>query len=385
MFLAEAVVLCVCMMVVSSGHAQTWMLQTNSPGGIIALAPSADGSKLFAASYGGIYSSTNSGSTWIALPLPFQLRSPYLRVASSAYGDKLVLASFGTNIFTSINSGATWITNYVTSENWAWTSVASSADGNELFAANAHQVAPGISFFGSTNSGMTWFVSARPARGEGDFRGVVMSPDGSKLSEANAWIYTSIDDGATWTSNNVALGSWSSVAMSADGTKLIAAANPGGISTSTDSGMTWTSNNVPDASWYSVASSVDGSKLVAVGTVGIYTSLNAGATWVSNNVPGTSWYSVAMSSDGCKMIAGGSSGVWTAQTTPSPRLNFTVSDTGLVFSWIVPAMNFVLRQSPDLVSWSNITNTPALNLTNLNNELSISPTDSSGFFRLISQ
>jgi hypothetical protein len=32
-----------------------------------------------------------------------------------------------------------------------------------------------------------------------------------------------------------------------------------------------------------------------------------------------------------------------------------------------------------------LTNTPALNLTNLNNELTLSPSNSSGFFRLISQ
>src|SRR5256885_1783813 len=88
---------------------------------------------------------------------------------------------------------------------------------------------------------------------------------------------------------------WVSVASSADGSKLVAAAkfdqagNPVGlIHTSTNSGATWTQTSAPSNSWSSVASSADGSKLVAATTefdqagnpAGlIYTSTNSGATW----------------------------------------------------------------------------------------------------------
>jgi hypothetical protein len=53
----------------------------------------------------------------------------------------------------------------------------------------------------------------------------------------------------------------------------------------------------------------------------------------------------------------------------------------------VPSTNFVLQQNPDLtaIGWENLTNTPVLNLTNLQNEVILSPSNSSGFFRLISQ
>ncbi len=100
----------------------------------------------------------------------------------------------------------------------------------------------------------------------------------------------------------------------------------------------------------------------------------------------TFWPSIASSADGNYLVAvvnGG--GIWTLQTTPSPQLNLTPASNNLAFSWLVPSANFVVQQSPDLVSWSSVTDTPALNLTNLNNELSISPSNSSGFFRLISQ
>jgi hypothetical protein len=76
---------------------------------------------------------------------------------------------------------------------------------------------------------------------------------------------------------------------------------------------------------------------------------------------------------------------WTLKNTPTPQLNVNVSTNNYLLSWLVPSTNFVVQQSPDLVSWSSITDAPSLNLTNLNNELTISPSNASGFFRLISQ
>jgi hypothetical protein len=62
------------------------------------------------------------------------------------------------------------------------------------------------------------------------------------------------------------------VASSSDGTRLVAVVVSSGIYTSIDSGTTWTSNNVSAYSWSSVASSSDGTKLVAVVEYGgIYT------------------------------------------------------------------------------------------------------------------
>ena len=54
---------------------------------------------------------------------------------------------------------------------------------------------------------------------------------------------------------------WTSVASSADGTKLVAVGD-GYIHTSADSGVTWTKSG-PWGYWTSVASSADGTKLIA--------------------------------------------------------------------------------------------------------------------------
>lgn len=108
-----------------------------------------------------------------------------------------------------------------------------------------------------------------------------------------------------WTSNAVPNFGWTSVASSADGSKLVAVGNFSAY-TSTNSGVTWISNSAPSAEWISVASSADGNKLVAaVGLYNgfIYTSTNAGAAWSVTSAPGTNWVSVASSADGTKLVA----------------------------------------------------------------------------------
>ena len=133
---------------------------------------------------------------------------------------------------------------------------------------------------------------------------VASSADGTKLVAvaSNGPIYTSTDSGVTWTSRD-SNRSWWSVASSADGTKLVAAVSGGRIYTSTDSGVTWTARESVRA-WYSVASSADGTKLVAALTSGlIYISRDSGLTWVERVVSGTgSIYSVASSADGEKLV-----------------------------------------------------------------------------------
>ena len=69
--------------------------------------------------------------------------------------------------------------------------------------------------------------------------------------------------GAEWTARAVS-DYWTSVAMSTDGTKLVAAVWDGSIYTSTDAGTNWTAR-ATNLEWTSVASSADGTKLVAVG------------------------------------------------------------------------------------------------------------------------
>ena len=370
--------------------AQTWT-QTSAPGtNWTAVASSADGTMLAAAvSGGGIYISTNSGATWTQTDAP---KAYWSSVAASADGTKLA-AIAGTHslytgpLYTSTNSGATWMSNNVPVT--AWVSVASSADGNTLTAL-ATPLLSQNAIYVSTNSGNTW-VSTNISS---SLNSIAASADGRRLVVSGLKIFISTNSGNNWTTNSSLPYAAVAVALPVDGNKIIAIDGQL-IFISTNAGTTWGQTSAPATNWIAVASSADGSRLVAVAGGShslqppmivngpIYTSTNRGTTWVSNSVPVQYWISVASSADGRKLVAAVSGGgIWTLQTTPSPQMSITPANGNLALSWIVPSTNFVLQQSSDLISWTDAVATPTLNLTNLQNEVTLPLTGSNTFYRL---
>ena len=180
-------------------------------------------------------------------------------------------------------------------------------------------------------------------------------------------------------------GGWHAIASSADGSKL-AAVDLNHVFISADFGMTWIQTGAPLLAWNSIASSADGEKLIAATTIHspylIYTSTNSGATWISNNISNQHGYTVVSSADGNELVAASSSGIYTVQTIPTPQFVIAPSSSNLTLSWLVPSTNFVVQQSSDLQNWTNSTITPTLDLTNLQEEVILSPTNGSGFYRL---
>jgi len=121
---------------------------------------------------------------------------------------------------------------------------------------------------------------------------------------------------------------------------------------------------------------------------GIYISTNSGTTWFNSGAAGANWNSLAVSADGNQFVAvaeGGNAYVW--RTTPVVELNLSAASNGFDLSWLVPSTGFVLQENSDMTTtnWVTVTNPATLNLTNLNNEVLLSPSNSSGFFRLIAQ
>lgn len=383
---------------VNSIFANTWTL-TSAPTHEEwqAMASSADGSKLLAVSRQYVYTSTNSGITWVAAnPTPHS--SSWQAAASSADGVILAAGSYG-GLYISTNSGVTWLLNTNAPQNFWYWSVACSSDGVKMIAAPYYDTAVGNPqlLYVSKDSGTTWAATSAPSN---HWTAVASSADGTKLIALgfNGPIYVSTDSGASWTSNNV-VAYWRSVACSAGGTKAVAVANPGQLYTSTNSGVAWSSHFVSgaDTGFGSVASSVDGTRLVAAGREGsapIFVSTNSGSSWIKQTNASllASWNAVASSADGHKLFAAtsgflvndSSGGIYCLQTTPSPKLNLISLNTNLAILWTVPSANFVLQQNVDLntPNWMTLTDAPALNLTNLQNQVMLSPTNSSGFYRL---
>ena len=189
---------------------------------------------------------------------------------------------------------------------------------------------------------------------------VAMNADGSKMvsCQPGGFIYVSTNYGVNWSTNNAAgSGAWASVAVNADGSRMVAGqdgGSPGFIYISSNCGADWNTNN--DAgwgAWVTVAMSADGSKLIAGQSFGyglpygyIYTSTNYGVNWVQQTSAGpNSWGFVAMSADGSKMFGGQRgyySDTWHAgflATSTNSGVSWSTSNDGGYGDWYCGAMS----------------------------------------------
>jgi hypothetical protein len=373
-FLPEAVVLLAIILVVNYGYAQACR-QTSAPTikAPLSIASSADGRIIVAVGSAVPPDvSTNFGADWTT-------NGPIygFAVASSVDGTK-VLGVFIGRVFMSTNSGRTW--NQTTlPRGIGGASCAASADGTRLVIANAETGVELI--YSSTNTGTTWQTNDAPDAG--DYLSLAASADGTKLFGASygSYIFVSTNWGQTWSRTSATSSSWHSIASSADGRYLLATGDAG-TAISKDSGSSWTPASITG---FSAAASADGS-IMLIGGAQIYTSTNFGVTWTSTYFPGYSWRCVASSADGCELVAVqfDSGTIWIRQAIPRPQMKITPSASDLSVSWIVPSTNFVLQQNSDLATtnWAEVTNPPTLNLTNLQDEVTLTPPASNVFFRL---
>ncbi len=305
------------------------------------IACSADGEKIYAIAdaYSGgdvFWSSTNGGANWIGEENP-----PIRSIASSADGTKLVAADDWYGIDTSADGGATWITNHLT-VGLLVQNVVSSADGTKLAALVIDATSTVFWVFASTNSGATWDQLAGPDN----------------------------------TSN------WGSLACSADGSLLVASISIIGIFLSTDWGQSWHQPNPILGG--GVAISADGTKLFMTDGTNVYRSTDSGATWINTDAPTAGLGATACSADGTQLFAAavrnGGIYVWQAVAS-SPQLSISLTQAGVQVSW--PALaSSILQQNSDLRSgnWTPAALTPIL--TNGQYQVVLPTTNGSTFYRL---
>ena len=239
------------------------------------------------------------------------------------------------------------------------TSVASSADGMKLAATtcgwNISGTSPAGSILTSTDGGNTWTATSASSH---CWTGVSSSNDGSKLaayysecsSSCNAYVYTSTDGGATWTQQSSAHGTTMyDITSSSDGSHIAASAEYNNtLFTTGNGGATWTSQ--PESTyWTSLASSADGTKIAAVsravaGSTGVVISTDGGSTWTAYSVPGyhpysneQDWVDVTMSSDGTAIAVAEQNGdihtstnggvMWTDQSSAGSRFWMAITSS----------------------------------------------------------
>ena len=376
-------------------HAETWtQTSANTSYMWAGIVSSANGKKLMATVYEGngegIYLSTNSGATWaFSYSLNFGSRN-----ISTADGKKMAVQSWDgvMSIYTTTNAGGTWAPASgppMGSWNSNIRGMLASADGSKLFVFYTDGTG-NSGVYGSTNWGTSWstIITLNEA-----WNSTTCTADGTKLagiiSGSSAQVLVSTNTGVSWQPAAPLPGqSTPCILCTADGSKLIVADNAG-LFISTNWGTSWSETNTPIGG--EIVGSADASLLLGMrsnpanGNYDICTSTNLGASWTSNRIPEAPWAWVACSADGNELMVTGTNGIWMSKAAPTPQLSLAPANNVLRFSWTVPSTNMALQESPDLGTWTTLTNCPALDSATLQEQLTLAQSDSKGFFRLISQ
>ena len=196
-----------------------------------------------------------------------------------------------------------------------------SADGTKLAIGYTDSLSK---IWTSTDSGATWTESTGVTSSK--WSCIAMSDDGTKIvataqddnlsgTNGNGYIWTSTNTGASWTARTgPGKQLWTGCAISGDGTKMVACsggASMGSLAnrypyTSTDSGASWTARTSLGAGYVEGAAiSDDGTKvLITRLSGGAYYSLNSGASFTATGIASSSARSCAISGDGTKMLFG---------------------------------------------------------------------------------
>lgn len=368
---------------VNRACSQTWTPANPPVVGCARIVSSADGSKLFGVSSSSstYYLSTNAGASWDQPPGPF---SNVTAIACSADGNRLVVAA-SELIYVSTNEGDSWEQH---TNQQPVTSLACTSDGMTVFAACNSPV------FMSTDGGASWtpFTNAPPAYF------ITCSADATTIAVGGGEpVFVSTNSGATWFASTEFGPGVPNPVCSADGLHLVARDANFRILTSANSGVTWVTNPLPQTSYSSLAISADGTTVAAAHAFNgyLYVSSNGGLNWQSDFVStngsfaNPSFACVTASADGARLTAvdgmnpdGSNMYFW--QSTPRPRLGMEISGSEIKLSWIVPSTPFVLQHNSDLATtnWVTLTNNPTLNLSTLRNEVTLPLNGENTFYRL---
>ena len=171
--------------------------------GLSGIACSSDCTKLVTVGFGGIYTSTNTGTSWVSR---FS-GGNWTCVASSADGNKLAAAITGGSVYTSTNAGASWQAQS-NAPVAAWSAISLSADGGRIVA-----VVNGGSVYFSANFGVSW---TKISSGNQNWRAAVCSSEGTRMAAGYAttlttgalyyWNAVQQDAGSTVGTNGVVTG-----------------------------------------------------------------------------------------------------------------------------------------------------------------------------------
>lgn len=306
---------------VSSDNGSNWNYPANS--GILSGSTlecfATNGSTVFAGGTGGVYATTNNAVSWTPVNVGLTGRYVFSLMASNG----ILFAGTDSGIYTSTNNGLSWAavasasapTNmvqfltfsgnsiyagsqnavYATSDlgvNWSMSNGFNSsvtsvwANGGTVLAATDREgIFTSTNTTGTYSNGVSYILYEQVGKGIHDPIALFVGTVGNKIfMGANTGMFSSSDDGVTWSGGMNQPGSINSYAMDliSKGNTLYAAAS-GGVFQSTDNGNTW---KIPTSNYYFQATGIRsiGNTLFAAGGTNVYKSTDNGGTWNAVNI-----------------------------------------------------------------------------------------------------
>lgn len=231
-----------------------------------------NGSNIFAATYNGVYVTSDDGVSWSLTASAGFPNDEILTMASS--GTTIFAGTEENGLYKSENSGASWTASSIGM---------SFPNTNDLIVNGTEIIAAtygGVYF--SYDNGNSWI-----ARNMGIKNLWVrdIATEGSNIYAAGfiAGVYHSADAGASWTlKKNGLVNTWLTC-IATSGTKIFAGTEGGGVFYSSDNGNNWIQSNNGLTNPYVYDIVIDGVNLYAVTDGGLFYSNNSGSSWTSIN------------------------------------------------------------------------------------------------------
>ena len=244
---------------------------------------------------------SSASADYALTSVPFQSGKEVTGITASNDGTKIAVASSGNGIYTSADSGASWVNRTSSlSPQPSWTAIVSSSDGRYIAASAAFSSNSSDGVYISSDFGLTWDKTLT----QGAIASIAMSSDGSKIiaalsaggSAGVTSIHRSSDFGATW-SNSISgipalarTGNYFQLTISDDGVHLAASYSSNdwavrGLIISSNSGDSWTqiTTGIP-VGLARIAASADGSKIAyKVSGSPVYFSSDYGVSWTNSS------------------------------------------------------------------------------------------------------
>jgi photosystem II stability/assembly factor-like uncharacterized protein len=258
------------------GPAIAQWIQTAGPegGGITSIFQ--DGADLFAGAYGngGVFKSTDGGSTWEQKISGMGYQS----VTAIDRSGSFLLATGTVGLYRSTDAGETWTAASGLPAGNGVTSLA--VDGATVYGGTQ-----GGGMYVSTDDGATWSAANTNLPNSFGYTyvgGIVKAASGvlaAVTDNSTYGVYRTTDAGGTWTKVDNGLPAWTQLnSLTRDGSVIYGGAT--NVFKSTDDGVNWTvaGTGIPDYSGIDEIA-VGGSAIFAAGAGYVYRSTDGGTTW----------------------------------------------------------------------------------------------------------